>query len=186
MTATPPFLSEILITEAEIQQKVCDMAAEISADYAAILEPGEEVLLLGALKGVFIFMADLSRHMTVPVTVNFMDVKDMENRARASGLTEVDNDIALTIKGQHVLLLEDIVDAGLTLNHLVRSLNLAEPKSLTIATLFIKEALRMVVTPIKYRGFDVGNKYVVGYGLDYKEKYRNLPYLGVLHPDARR
>lgn len=183
MSQPPAFLSKILISEEEIQQKVTELAAQISADYAAILEPGEAVYLLGALKGVFMFMADLCRHLTIPVTIHFMDVKNMESHTRATGITEVESHITHAITNHHVLLLEDIIDAGLSLNYLVRSLNLAAPKSLTVATMFSKETMRVITTHIKYSGFDVGKNYVVGYGLDYKEKYRNLPYLGVLHPD---
>ncbi|MDJ0753771.1 MAG: hypoxanthine phosphoribosyltransferase [Ardenticatenaceae bacterium] len=179
-----PEIEQIILSADEIQHRIDALAQEISDDYAAVLEAGEEVLLIGILKGVFMFMADLTRCLTIPVQIHFMDVADMEDHTRKTGLIEVNNHFTSSIKGRHVLLLEDVVDAGLTLNYLIRSLTLNEPKSLTVCTLFSKQEERLIDTEIKYTGFELDNLYVVGYGLDYKEKYRNLPFLGLLKPEA--
>jgi hypoxanthine phosphoribosyltransferase len=173
-------IAEVLITSDQIQAKVGDLGARISADYA-----GREVTLVSVLKGSLPFMADLMRHITVPVTIDLMEVSSYGGATtETTGLVRILKDLSSPIDGRDVLIVEDIIDTGLTLNYLIRYLNGQAPSSLRICTLLDKPARRLVEIPIDYLGFTIPDRFVVGYGLDYGERYRNLPFIGVLRPEV--
>ncbi len=172
-------IQEILYTTEAIQQRVQELGAEISRDYA-----GEDIILVGVLKGVLFFMADLLRAITIPVEVDFMAVSSYSQESREKGVVRLVKDLEISIAGRHVLFIEDVVDTGLTLTYLLRNLRSREPASLQVCTLFNKPTHRLMSIPIRYRGFDLPDLFVVGYGLDHRERYRNLPFVGVLKPGA--
>lgn len=165
----------VLIADNEIDEAIARMGAEISADYA-----GEEVLLVGILKGAFMMMADLARSITVPVQFDFMAVSSYGASTKSSGVVRILKDLDQEITGKNVLLVEDIVDTGLTLDYLLENLSVRRPKSLEVAALLVKEGIQEVPIEVRYRGFDIPPDFVVGYGLDYAGLYRNLPYVTVL------
>lgn len=172
-------LEEILISQEEIAKRINELAVEISRDYQ-----GKSLLLVGILKGAIIFMADLIRAMDLPVLVDFVAVSSYGSSTKTSGVVRILKDLDIDIRDQHVLLIEDIIDTGLTLNYLVRNLKARQPASLEICALLSKEGMQRVPIDVKYLGFTVPNKFVVGYGLDFAEDYRNLPYIGVLKSDS--
>ncbi len=172
-------IEEILIDAAQIEARAAELGAQISADYAGRLEPGQSLVLIGALKGVFMFMADLCRHITLPVKVYFMDIAAHEAVTRKTGLVSIADDLISGVQGEHVIFVEEIVHAGLTLNYAVRALSVCSVASFEVCTMFNKEQRRVIETHIKYIGFELPDVYVVGYGLDYKERFRNLPFLAV-------
>jgi hypoxanthine phosphoribosyltransferase len=172
-------ISEILISTDQIQEKVSALGREISQDYAQ-----KKPLLVGVLKGVLLFMADLLRAITIPVEVDFMAVSSYSAEARERGLVRLVKDLETPITDRHVLFVEDVVDTGLTLNYLLSNLRSRRPASLEVCTLFNKGKHRLIDLPIKYAGFDLPDLFVVGYGLDYREKYRNLPFVGLLKPEV--
>ena len=172
-------ISEILISTDRIQEKVSALGREISQDYAQ-----KKPLLVGVLKGVLLFMADLLRAITIPVEVDFMAVSSYSAEARERGLVRLVKDLETPITDRHVLFVEDVVDTGLTLNYLLSNLRSRRPASLEVCTLFNKGKHRLIDLPIKYAGFDLPDLFVVGYGLDYREKYRNLPFVGLLKPEV--
>lgn len=172
-------ISEIILTPDQIQQRVIEMGRQISQDYYQ-LDP----ILIGVLKGVLIFMADLLRAITIPVEVDFMAISSYSQEARDKGLVRLVKDLETPISGRHVLFVEDMVDTGLTLNYLLRTLQMRQPASLNVCTIFNKQKLRLIDIPIKYKGFDLPDRFIVGYGLDHREKYRNLPFVGMLKPQA--
>ncbi len=173
-------IKEILIPAEELQARVRQMGQAISQDYA-----GRSPLMVGVLKGVVLFMADLLRAVTIPVEVDFLAVSSYSSEARAkSGLVRMEKDLESSITGRHVLFVEDVIDTGLTLNYLLRNLRARQPASLEVCVLFNKAENRLIDIPIKYKGFDLPDRFVVGYGLDYQEKYRNLPFVGLLKPEA--
>jgi len=175
-------IKEILIPAEELQAKVRQIGRAISQDYA-----GRDLLLLGVLKGVVLFMADLLRAVTIPVEVDFLAVSSYSAEARSkSGLVRLEKDLETSITGRHVLFVEDVIDTGLTLNYLLRNLRARRPASLEVCVLFNKAENRLIDIPLKYKGFDLPDRFVVGYGLDYQEKYRNLPFVGLLKPEALR
>ncbi|MEJ2300915.1 MAG: hypoxanthine phosphoribosyltransferase [Anaerolineales bacterium] len=143
-----------------------------------------KALLVGVLKGVLLFMADLLRAITIPVEVDFMAVSSYSAEARERGLVRLVKDLETPITDRHVLFVEDVVDTGLTLNYLLSNLRSRRPASLEVCTLFNKGKHRLIDLPIKYAGFDLPDLFVVGYGLDYREKYRNLPFVGLLKPEV--
>lgn len=169
--------AKTLIAEADIQRRVRELAAEISRDYA-----GEEVTLIGVLKGAFIFLSDLARHLTIPNTIEFMAVSSYGMGTTSSGAVRVLMDLRRSIEGRHVLIVEDIVDTGLTLHYLLELLHTREPASLKTCALVRKKERHEVEIAIDYLGFDIPNVWVVGYGLDYAEGYRALPFIGVIDP----
>ena len=173
----PSEIQEILLTAYQIQARVAELGAEISRDYRD-LNP----LLVGVLKGVIFFMADLLRAISTPVEVDFMAVSSYSAEARNRGLVRLVKDLEIPLNGRHVLFVEDVVDTGLTLNYLLNTLRTRDPASLEVCTLFNKQKHRLIEVNLSYVGFDLADKFVVGYGLDYREKYRNLPYLGLLRP----
>jgi hypoxanthine phosphoribosyltransferase len=172
-------INEILISADEIDARIRSMGMEISSDYA-----GLQPLFVGVLKGVLFFMADLLRAITINVEVDFMAVSSYSAEARDQGLVRLVKDLETPISGRHVVFVEDVVDTGLTLNYLLRNLKTRDPASLEVCTLFNKPRHRLIDIPIKYNGFDLTDQYVVGYGLDHRERYRNLPFIGILKPQA--
>lgn len=172
-------IDTILLTAEEIEQRVHEMAQEISRDYA-----GREPLLIGVLKGVVPFMADLLRAITIPVEVDFMAVSSYTPEAREEGVVRLLKDLEVPITDRHVLFVEDVVDTGLTLNYLLRSLRARQPASLEVCVLFNKPKRRLIDIPLRYTGFDLPDRLVVGWGLDYRELYRNLPFVGLLKAEV--
>ena len=168
-----------LITAEEIDNKLAELGRQITADYA-----GKDVLLVGVLRGAFMVMADLARHIDLPVEFDFMAVSSYGASTQTSGVVRILKDLDEEIDGRHVLIVEDIIDSGLTLNYLMKSLNVRKPASLEIAALLLKEGIQRVPLEVKYVGFPIGPEFVVGYGLDYAGKYRNLPYVGVMGGEA--
>jgi hypoxanthine phosphoribosyltransferase len=172
-------IDEVLIPEDRIAAKIRDLAAEISADYA-----DRELLLVGVLKGAAILMSDLARALTRPVTMEFMAVSSYGSASSSSGVVRILKDLDRDISGQHVLVVEDIVDSGLTLSWLLRNLHARQPASLEVMALLRKPDAVKVDVPVRYLGFDIPNEFVVGYGLDYAERYRELPYIARLKPEV--
>ncbi len=171
-------ISKILYSAEQINACVCELGQAISRDYA-----GHDPLLVGVLKGVFPFMADLLRAITIPVKVDFMAIASYSAQARDKGFVRIQKDLDETIKGRHLLFVEDVIDTGLTLNYLLTNLKAREPASIEVCTLFDKGQRRLINIPIRYKGFDLPDKFVVGYGLDHREHYRNLPFVGLLKPE---
>jgi hypoxanthine phosphoribosyltransferase len=170
-------VGEILLDEETIQSRIRELGREISSDYA-----GRELLLVGVLKGAVFFMADLMRAITVPCEIDFMAISSYGASTDSSGVVRILKDLDINIDGRHVLVVEDIIDSGLTLSYLIRNLEAREPASLEICALLTKPERREIDVPVRYVGFEIPNRFVIGYGLDYSELYRNLPYVGVLDP----
>ena len=173
-------IGEVLLTEEQIAAKVAELGLRISVDYA-----GRSLPLVSVLKGSLPFMADLMRQISLPLRIDLMEVSSYGGTAtESSGLVRIMKDLSASIAGEDVLLVEDIIDTGLTLNYLVRYLRGKAPASLKICTLLDKPARRLVEIPVDYRGFAIPDQFVVGYGLDYGERYRNLRFVGVLRPEV--
>ena len=170
-------VEEILLTEAQIQARVAELGAQLTADYA-----GRDPVLISVLKGSIVFLADLVRGMELPLSIDIMEVSSYGAATESSGQVRILKDLSNSIEGRHVIVVEDIIDTGLTLNYLLRYLREKGPASLTICCLLDKPARRLTEIPIDYIGFTIPDRFVVGYGLDYGERYRNLPYVGVLRP----
>lgn len=168
-------LQDILLTQAQIQERVAQMGKAISRDYL-----GRNPLLVGVLKGVLFFMADLLRAITIPVEMDFMAVSSYSAEARDQGYVRLVKDLETPIHNRHILFVEDVIDTGLTLNYLLGSLRARQPASLEVCTLFNKPDHRLIDIPLRYTGFDLPDRFLVGYGLDYRERYRNLPFVGLL------
>ena len=171
-------IDRTLISAEEIDAKLAEMGQLISRDYA-----GKDLLMVGILKGAFVVMADLARHITVPVEFDFMAVSSYGGTTKSSGVVRILKDLDQQITGRHVLLVEDIIDSGLTLHYLMRNLRVRQPASLALAALLIKDGIERPPLEIAYEGFHIPPEFVVGYGLDYEEKLRNLPYIGVMVED---
>jgi hypoxanthine phosphoribosyltransferase len=171
-------VGEILIDEQALQARIAELGREISADYER-----RDLLLLGVLKGAVFFLADLMRHVTVPCEIDFMAISSYGASTDSSGVVRILKDLDINIEGRHVLVVEDILDSGLTLSYLVRTLEAREPASLEVCALLTKPARREIEVPVRYVGFEIPNRFVIGYGLDFAERYRNLPFVGVLHDD---
>lgn len=172
-------ISEILITAEEIEQRVMTLGQAISRDYE-----GCNPLLVGVLKGVVPFMAALLPAITIPIEVDFMAISSYGPRAKAEGGVRLEKDLNQPIAGRHILFVEDVIDTGLTLNYLLRNLKARQPASLKVCALFNKCRRRLMEIPSAYVGFELPDKFVVGYGLDYRERYRNLPFVGLLKPEV--
>ena len=168
-------LKKILITKEEIDKRIRELAADLDRDYA-----GKRPLMVSVLKGSIMFYTDLLRAMTIPLELDFMVISSYGNKTRSSGEVRMIKDLDRSIEGKHVVLVEDIVDSGYTLSYLKRMLYSRHPQSIKICTLLDKFECREVPLEPDYKGFDIGNEFVVGYGLDYAEMYRNLPEIGVL------
>ncbi len=172
-------IQEVFLTTEEIQSRIRALGEAISVDYQ-----DRSPVLVGALKGVMCFMADLIRAVRIPIEVDFMAISSYSAEARDRGVVRVIKDLDVPIMDRHVIFIEDVVDTGLTLNYLLRSLKTRGPASLEVCTLFSKPTRRLIDIPIKYKGFDLPDYFVVGYGLDFHEKYRNLPFVGIIKPNV--
>jgi hypoxanthine phosphoribosyltransferase len=172
-------IEAVVVSKEEIAEKIAQLAKEIDADYA-----GREPLLVGVLKGAAMFMSDLARALERPSTMEFMAVSSYGSATTSSGVVRILKDLDRDIAGEHVLIVEDIIDSGLTLSWLLKNLAARGPASIEVVTLLRKPDAVKVVVPVKYVGFDIPNDFVVGYGLDYAEKYRDLPYIGRLRPSV--
>jgi hypoxanthine phosphoribosyltransferase len=168
-------VGEILIDTDSLRARIVGLGEEISAYYE-----GRDLLLIGVLKGAVFFMADLMRHLTVPCEVDFMAISSYGAQTDSSGVVRILKDLDINIEGRHVLVVEDIIDSGLTLSYLMRNLESREPASLEVCALLTKPARREIDVPVRWIGFEIPNLFVIGYGLDFAERYRNLPYVGVL------
>ena len=168
-------MTEILIEEEPLQRRIAELGAEISSDYE-----GRDLLLVGVLKGAVFFLADLMRHLRVPCEIDFMAISSYGASTDSSGVVRILKDLDINIEGRHVLVVEDIIDSGLTLSYLVRNLEAREPASLEVCALLTKPDRREIDVAVRYTGFEIPNRFVIGYGLDFAERYRNLPYVGVL------
>jgi hypoxanthine phosphoribosyltransferase len=171
-------VGEVLIEEDALQERIAELGRRLSADYA-----DRDLLLVGVLKGAVFFMADLMRRLTVPCEIDFMAISSYGAATGSSGVVRILKDLDLSIEGRHVLVVEDIIDSGLTLSYLTRTLEARAPASLEVCALLTKPDRREVDVPVRYVGFEIPNKFVIGYGLDFAERYRNLPFVGVLHQD---
>jgi hypoxanthine phosphoribosyltransferase len=170
-------VTEVLIDRDALQRRIEELGEEISADYA-----GRDLLLIGVLKGAVFFMADLMRNLTIPCEIDFMAISSYGDSTDSSGVVRILKDLDINIEGRDVLIVEDIIDSGLTLSYLMRNLEAREPASLEICALLTKPERREADVPVRYIGFEIPNRFVIGYGLDFAERYRNLPYVGVLDP----
>jgi hypoxanthine phosphoribosyltransferase len=170
-------LEKILITEEEIQRRLAEMAGEIDTDYQ-----GRDLLLVGVLKGAVMVMADLARALHSPVEMDWMAVSSYGSGTKSSGVVRILKDLDKDITGRNVLIVEDIIDSGLTLSWLMSNLGSRGPASVEVCTLLRKPEAAQVDVPVRYVGFDIPNEFVIGYGLDYAERYRNLPFVGTLAP----
>jgi hypoxanthine phosphoribosyltransferase len=179
MEAYEDQIEEVLLTSDAIQGRIAEMADRINQDYA-----GRDVLLVGVLKGAFILMADLARHIDLPMEFDFMAVSSYGAATKTSGVVRILKDLDHEVEGRDVLLIEDIVDSGLTLKYLLRNLSTRRPATLEVCALLWKTGVQQVDLDIKYVGFEIPPVFVVGYGLDYDEQFRNLPYVGTLKPEV--
>ncbi len=174
-----PDLVRTLITEDELKERISELGEEIARDYR-----GKNPLLIGILKGAVYFMTDLSRALPIPLTMDFMAVSSYGAAHKSSGVVRILKDLDTPLTGRHVLVVEDVLDTGLTLKYLVRSFEARGAASVEIATCLVKEGAQAEPVDVRYVGFTIPNEFVVGYGLDYAERYRNLPYVGVLKPSC--
>jgi hypoxanthine phosphoribosyltransferase len=168
-------VAEVLIDEDALQARISELGEEVSADYT-----GRDLLLIGVLKGAVFFMSDLMRRLTVPCEIDFMAISSYGAATDSSGVVRILKDLDINIEGRHVLVVEDIIDSGLTLSYLIRNLEARDPATLEVCALMTKPERREIEVPVRYVGFEIPNRFVVGYGLDFAERYRNLPYVGVL------
>lgn len=172
-------LEKILFSETQVAERIKELGEAISKDYE-----GKEILMIGVLRGAVIFMADLARAIKLPVAIDFMAVSSYGSATSSSGVVRILKDLDEDVENKHVLIVEDIIDSGLTLNYLMDNLWSRKPASIKICTLLNKPDRRKVDVPIAYNGFTIPDYFVVGYGLDFAEKYRNFPFIGVLKPEV--
>jgi hypoxanthine phosphoribosyltransferase len=177
--AVPQEIEKVLISEQEIRDKVAELAAQVDADYA-----GREILLVGVLKGAVMFMADFARALRTPVSMEFMAVSSYGSSTSSSGVVRILKDLDREIVDKHVVVVEDIIDSGLTLSWLLKNMRSRGPASVEVVALLRKPEAAKVNVPVKYVGFDIASEFVVGYGLDYAERYRDLPFVGLLRPEV--
>lgn len=173
-------IAEVMLDEAAIAQRVREMGAQIALDYADC----HNLLLIGVLRGVAVFFGDMMRAIDLPLGVDFMSVSSYGASTTSSGVVRILKDLEETVTGRHVIIIEDIIDTGLTLSYLVKLLQDRRPASLEICTLLDKPSRRKAEVDVKYVGFSIPDRFVVGYGLDYDQKFRNLPFVGVLKPEV--
>ena len=171
-------IEQVLLSESQIQERLREIAAQIDADFA-----GKPLVLVGVLKGAFVLMSDLARYISIPVEFEFMAVSSYGSATQTSGVVRILKDLDSDIADKHVVVVEDIVDSGLTLQYLLKNLEARGPASLNVMALLSKPEQTRVDIDVRYHGFAVPNLFVVGYGLDYREQYRNLPYIGTLRPE---
>jgi hypoxanthine phosphoribosyltransferase len=172
-------VGEVVVEADQLQQRVAELGAEISRDYE-----GRDLFMMGVLKGAVFFLADLTREIHVPCELDFMAVSSYGSLTDSSGVVRILKDLDSSIEGKDVLIVEDIVDSGLTLNYLLRNLRGRNPRSLEVCALLVKPARRKIELPIRYVGFEIPNRYVVGYGLDLDQRHRNLPYVAAVDGEA--
>ncbi|GAA1683851.1 hypoxanthine phosphoribosyltransferase [Glycomyces endophyticus] len=178
-------IERTIITEEEIRAKVAELGERVSADYASgLLQDGDELLLVGVFKGAVMFMADFARALSVPVKMEFMALSSYGSSTTSSGTVRILKDIDSDVTGKHILVVEDIIDSGLTLSWLLKYLEGLRPASVSVVSMLRKPGVQRVDIPVRYVGFDIPNEFVVGYGLDYAERYRELPFIGVLKPEV--
>ena len=173
-----PAIGETLIPAVELRTRVGELAAELGRDYV-----GRDLVMIGILKGAVLFLGDLMRDMSVPCEIDFMAVSSYGSETDSSGVVRILKDLDSSIEGRDVLIVEDIIDSGLTLQYLLRNLRARNPRSLEVCALLTKPERRRVDLPIKYVGFEIPNRFVIGYGLDHAQRYRNLDYVAVLRED---
>jgi len=174
-----PALKEILISPERLQARIGELAAQIDADYA-----GRDLLMVGVLKGAIMVMADLARAVHLPVQMDWMAISSYGSGTKSSGVVRILKDLDTDITGRHVLIVEDIVDSGLTLSWLAGNLRSRQPASLEVCAMLRKPASAQMHVHVAYTGFEIGDEFVVGYGLDYAQRYRNLPFIGTLAPEV--
>ena len=174
-------IGEILVQQDDLTHRVRELGQEVSRDYE-----GRELLMVGVLKGAIFFLSDLMRALDVPCEVDFMAVASYGSSTDSSGIVRILKDLDAPIEGRHVLVVEDIVDSGLTLSYLLRTLNARNPATLEVCALLTKPERRKVELPIRYVGFEIPNRFAIGYGLDHAERYRNLPYVAALEADRQQ
>ncbi len=168
-------VAEILIDEQALAARIAELGQQITADYE-----GKPLVLLGVLKGAVLFLVDLARHVKLPIEIDFMATSSYGASTKSSGIVRILKDLDESIEGKHILIVEDIVDSGLTLSYILRTLEARQPASMKVCGLLVKERPRELAVPIDYVGFTIPDEFVVGYGLDYAERYRNLPYVATL------
>lgn len=178
---TPETVKEVLINADQLRSRVAELGAQITADY-----DGKNPLFVCILKGAVMFLTDLMRNVNIPSQVDFMQVSSYGGATESSGIVKIIKDLDISAEGRHVVIVEDIVDTGITMKHLIELLSARRPASLNICALLDKKERRLVEIPLTYVGFEIPNAFVVGYGLDYAEYYRNLPFIGVLDPQVYR
>lgn len=171
-------VERILFTEEDLKKRIQEMGAQITADHQ-----GESLLVISVLRGAAIFMADLVREIELPLEMDYMAISSYGNGAKSSGVVRILKDLTSSVENRHVLIAEDILDSGLTLSYLMKNLSSRNPKSIEVATLLRKKTLQQADIDCRYIGFECPDEFIVGYGLDYAERYRNLPYIGVLKPE---
>jgi hypoxanthine phosphoribosyltransferase len=171
-------IGEVLVSNEELTRRVAELGAEISRDYE-----GRDLVMVGVLKGAVLFIADLMRYMTVPCEIDFMAVSSYGSETDSSGVVRILKDLDAPIEGRDVLIVEDIIDSGLTLHYLLRNLRARNPGSLEVCALLTKPERRRVDLPTRYVGFEIPNRFAIGYGLDHAQKYRNLDYVAALNPE---
>jgi hypoxanthine phosphoribosyltransferase len=169
-------IGDILVSAEDLQRRVSELAADVSRDYV-----GKDLVLIGVLKGAVFFLSDLMRQLEVPCEVDFMAVASYGSATKSSGVVRILKDLDAVIEGRDVLIVEDIVDSGLTLRYLLRNLGARNPRSLEVCALLTKPARRKVDLPTRYVGFEIPNRFAIGYGLDHGERYRNLPFVAALN-----
>ena len=172
-------IAEIVITEQQLEARIAELGAQIAADYQ-----NKDPVLVGVLRGVFIFMADLVRHISIPISTDFIGITRYAPSTRTHGVVRFVKDLEINIEGRHVLFVEDMIDTGLSLRYILSSLEMRQPASLRTCALFNKPKIRLFDLDLAYIGFELPDTFVVGYGLDYDERYRNLPFVGVLNDSA--
>jgi hypoxanthine phosphoribosyltransferase len=172
-------IKSVLYSEALLAEKVNELGAQITADYK-----GKDLLVIGVLKGANIFLGDLVRKIDLPVQIDFIAASSYGSSTESSGVVRILKDLDYSIEGKHVIIVEDIIDTGLTLHYLLDNFNSRNPASLSVCTLLDKPERRKVQIDVAYKGFDIPDEFIVGYGIDYAEKYRNLPYIATLKPEV--
>ncbi|SKC79396.1 hypoxanthine phosphoribosyltransferase [Maledivibacter halophilus] len=172
-------VKEVLFSEEKIKEKVCELGKIITKDYV-----GKDLIVIGVLKGANIFLSDLIRNIDIPVTVDFIDVSSYGASTESSGVVKINKDLDFSIENKNILIIEDIIDTGLTLKYLLKNLKSRKPKSMKICTLLDKPERRKVDIKVDYIGFKIPDEFIVGYGIDYAEKYRNLPFVGSLKEEV--
>lgn len=178
-------IQEVLFSQEEIAARVAQIGAQITKDYADVVDDdGRGIVLVSVLRGAAIFMADLARTIELPLEMDYMAVSSYGNGAKSSGVVRILKDLSSEVEGRHIIVAEDILDSGLTLKYLIKNLAFRNPASIEVATLLRKKTLAQADIDCKYVGFECPDQFIVGYGLDFAERYRNLPYIGILKPEV--